>query len=179
MSGGDKLQEKLRELSAKLSSAKTVRVGFLEGATYPPGDGGKRLTARSKTAAKDGHPEWEGLLGRWGAWEAEHPRDLSVAQVAFWNEYGTIHMCARPFMRTTIRVHSGEWGDDLKKYLKESDYDAQVSLTKIGIRIKDQIVNTIQHWPADNRPLTVYIKKFDHGLIDRGTMKNSVGMDVT
>jgi hypothetical protein len=34
---GSKLAQKLAELSAKLSQAKTVRVGFLENATYPDG----------------------------------------------------------------------------------------------------------------------------------------------
>lgn len=35
--GGDKLARALREIGKKVSSAKTVRVGFLEGATYPDG----------------------------------------------------------------------------------------------------------------------------------------------
>lgn len=35
--GGEKLKARLAELAAKLESAQTVRVGFLEGATYPDG----------------------------------------------------------------------------------------------------------------------------------------------
>ena len=35
--GGDKAGPKLAELARKLTSAKTVRIGFLEGATYPNG----------------------------------------------------------------------------------------------------------------------------------------------
>ena len=35
--GGDKVGPKLAELARKLTSAKTVRIGFLEGATYPNG----------------------------------------------------------------------------------------------------------------------------------------------
>lgn len=35
--GGEKLEAALREISAKVSKAATLRVGFLEGATYPDG----------------------------------------------------------------------------------------------------------------------------------------------
>lgn len=35
--GGDKLGAALREMAAKLSKAKTVKIGFLEGSTYPDG----------------------------------------------------------------------------------------------------------------------------------------------
>jgi len=37
ISGGQKLEGALAELSAKITKAATLRVGFLEGATYPDG----------------------------------------------------------------------------------------------------------------------------------------------
>ena len=37
-SGGDALQKRLAELAQSLGEAKTLRVGFLEGATYPDGE---------------------------------------------------------------------------------------------------------------------------------------------
>lgn len=37
LSGGDKLEAKLRELAAGLARGATLRVGFLEGATFPDG----------------------------------------------------------------------------------------------------------------------------------------------
>ncbi len=37
ISGGQKLEDKLKKLSAKLSKGATLRVGFLENATYPNG----------------------------------------------------------------------------------------------------------------------------------------------
>lgn len=37
ISGGAKLEARLKEISAKVSKAGTLRVGFLEGATYPDG----------------------------------------------------------------------------------------------------------------------------------------------
>lgn len=38
ISGGDALERKLADLAAKVGEAKTLRVGFLEGATYPDGE---------------------------------------------------------------------------------------------------------------------------------------------
>lgn len=37
LSGGDKLEQKLAEIAAKVARGGTLRVGFLEGATYPDG----------------------------------------------------------------------------------------------------------------------------------------------
>lgn len=37
-SGGDVLQKRLQELAQNLGDAKTLRVGFLDGATYPDGE---------------------------------------------------------------------------------------------------------------------------------------------
>lgn len=37
-SGGDALQKKLAEIAEQLGDPKTLRVGFLEGATYPDGE---------------------------------------------------------------------------------------------------------------------------------------------
>lgn len=37
ISGGDKLEARLREIAAKVSKAATLKVGFLEGSTYPDG----------------------------------------------------------------------------------------------------------------------------------------------
>lgn len=37
LKGGEKLEAKLREIAANVSRASTLKVGFLEGATYPDG----------------------------------------------------------------------------------------------------------------------------------------------
>ncbi|WP_210461680.1 hypothetical protein [Pantoea ananatis] len=37
-SGGDALQKKLAEIAERIGDPKTLRVGFLEGATYPDGE---------------------------------------------------------------------------------------------------------------------------------------------
>ncbi len=110
---------------------------------------------------------------------ADYATGLHVAQVAFWNEYGTSRAPARPFMRQTVSANSSAWGDHLGKFLKANDYRANHSLGLLGHEVKDDITESIQAWPADNAPLTVKKKGFNHGLIDTGTMMRSVDFEVS
>lgn len=83
LSGGDKLEAKLAEIASKVSRAAAVRVGFLEGATYPDGTSVATVAAIQNFGAPsagiparpffsnmiaDGSPEWgaqlAGLLER-------------------------------------------------------------------------------------------------------------------
>lgn len=45
MKGGDKMQKHLENLARKVENANQVRVGFLEGATYPDGTGVAEVAA--------------------------------------------------------------------------------------------------------------------------------------
>ena len=79
--GGEKLEAALAEMSKKLSKAATLRVGFLENATYPDGKQVAEIAAhneygtpnaahpipprpffRNMIAAKS--PEWPGAMGK-------------------------------------------------------------------------------------------------------------------
>ena len=82
-------------------------------------------------------------------------------------------------MRNTVAAHKGEWGPALADYIKDSAFDATVALGKLGTHVADEIVETIQNWPADNRQLTVFIKGFNSGLRDRGTMAKHVDFEVS
>jgi hypothetical protein len=179
VSGGEKLKAHLARLAANLASAKSVSVGFLDRATYANGENAARLLARAKTAAKDGHPEWTARLTAWGNWSLTHGGTVGIAQVAFWMEFGTTRTAPRPFFRQTIVMYSGEWGQDLAKFLKTAKYDARIALGRLGLRVSEQIRTSIIDWAADNRPLTAYIKGFNHGLIDRGVMQHHVDSVVT
>lgn len=141
--GGDKLAAKLREISTRLgTSGAAVKVGFLEGATYPAG---------SSTPG------------------------LPVAQVAFWNEFGTRRAPPRPFFRGAIAKHSSEWGADLAAYLKTTKLDGRAALGLLGTTIKDQIVTSIVDTTAPAlAESTVKRKGFDKPLIDTGVMQRSV-----
>lgn len=145
VTGGAGLAKHLSGLAAKLGRGGVVRVGFLEGATYPA------------AAAKPG---------------------LNVAQVAFWNEFGTARTMPRPFFRGMIRADSPRWGRELAKIAQATHFDTERTLELMGQRIKDQLTKAIVDWPADNAPSTVARKGFNKGLIDTGVMQRSVDFEV-
>jgi hypothetical protein len=77
-----------------------------------------------------------------------------------------------------IAEQSPKWGSDLAKVLIESGYSTKLALGRMGVLINDQLVKKIVDWPADNAPLTVAIKGFNKGLIDKGVMQRSTGYQV-
>lgn len=190
--GGNQLEKVLARTVAKLTSANTVRVGFLEGATYP---------ARSRSADR----LLKGLdkLNRVGPFrKGERPSALRkyrksvkvkavtfvgppqpaivlpVATVAYWNNNGTTRVAARPFFTNMIAEQSPKWGTQLTSVLLAAGYNSKVALGRMGVLINDQLVKSIVDWPADNAPLTVAIKGFNKGLIDSGVMQRSTGYQV-
>ncbi len=98
-----------------------------------------------------------------------------VAQVAFWDEYGTKRAPARPFFRTMITAKSPKWGDNLARLLKASDYNVEQSLGLMGEAIKDQLQDSILNggWQA-NAESTIAKKGFDKPLVEHGIMYRNV-----
>ena len=143
VTGGDKLAKALKEIAARLgNSGASVKVGFLEGATYPGTD--------------------------------DAP-GLPVAQVAFWNEYGTTKQPPRPFFRNAIKKGSPEWGAKFAAALKAADYNNETALGIMGEVIKGEVVQSIidTNEPA-LAPSTVKRKGFAKPLIDTGVMQRAV-----
>lgn len=135
----------LQEIAARLGPGGAIKVGFLNGATYP-------------ATADD--PDKAGL---------------PVATVAFWNEFGTVKAPARPFFRNAIEKNSGDWAEQLGVALKASNYDTQQAFEIMGTLVKDQIVKSIvdTNSPALS-PVTIARKGFAKPLIDTGVMQRSV-----
>lgn len=181
MRGGERLKAKLASMAQGLDKARQVRVGFLEDADYPAGDGGARLAAAAKRVTPDieaVHPDWKPRLTAWSHWQAAHSLQLRIAQVAFWLEFGTTTQKPLPFFRSMISRNSGNWGGKLGRYLKTSEYDAGTALGKLGVLIQGQLVDSIESGPADNAPLTAFIKQFNKRGQDRGILKNHVDYEV-
>ncbi|MBF0865115.1 MAG: hypothetical protein ABF932_13655 [Gluconobacter potus] len=92
--------------------------------------------------------------------DAAYPDGTYVAQVAFWDEYGTQHAPPRPFMRATIAAHQTEWGKLMGAALKQSGYDLDKALDIVGRMISDQVKEQIvsTDGPA-NSPVTNLLKQ--------------------
>lgn len=103
---------------------------------------------------------------------------LHVAQVAFWNEFGTSRAPARPFFRGMIRKDLHDWADRFARYLQSANYNSNRAFALLGIETKDNLTSAIWAWPADNAPSTVARKGFDHGLIESGVMQRSTDYEV-
>lgn len=177
--GGDILKNRLLTMARGLEEAHEVRVGFLESATYAGGEYQAQMAGAAKRAQKEGRSRWAKLFSAWAAWGESHQRSLPIAQVAFWLEFGTTRMKARPFFRSMIRSKSPRWGYWLARFLKESDYSASASLGKLGLLIQEQLRESILAWPADNKPMTVFIKRANKALVNVGTLLRHVDSEVS
>ena len=103
----------------------------------------------------------------------------SVAQVAFWNEYGTATIPPRPFFRNTIAEHKNEWPKQAAALMKTNGGDVRQTLELMGEGVKGQIKMTIQGFqePA-NAASTVKKKGSDKPLIDTGTLWRRIDYEV-
>lgn len=158
ISGGEKLKAHLAKIASQLSSGGVVKVGFLKGATYPA-DIDDRKTVKGK--------------------HRKRVAGLSVAQVAFWNEFGTSRAPPRPFFRNMIAEKSPQWGDQMGAVAKANDYDSQATLQLMGEGIKDQLVTSINEFKSPPlAPSTIERKGFSKPLIDTAVMIRAVDYEV-
>ncbi len=149
IAGGKALEKHLRTIAAKMGRGAAVNVGFLEDATYPV--------------------------------DADNPKSsrLPVAQVAFWNEFGTAKTPPRPFLRNTVASKSPRWGNALGANLRATNYDVPQTMALMGEGIKGQVVQSIvQFKDPPNSARTIARKGFDKPLIDTGVMQRSVDFEV-
>lgn len=186
--GGDGLSRHLGKIADHLAKANSVRMGFLEGATYPAAMKNARRLMKGLDTLNSGGPMKPGAKPRnlrdynkrrkaFMGPPAPAPT-LHVAQVAWWMNFGNARVPPRPFFTNMIAAGSPQWGKQLAAYLKASNYNTHKAFTLMGTGMKDALVKAIVDWPADNAPLTVAIKGFNKGLIDRGIMQRSVDFEV-
>lgn len=104
-----------------------------------------------------------------------------ICDIAAWNELGTVHIPARPFLRQSV-------DDNLSKinsFLREKKNDlvrgasAEQVLKEIGIFQKDLIQEKITDGSfAPNAPSTIKKKHSSKPLIDTGRMRQSVNYEI-
>lgn len=184
--GGEKLEEKLREIAEKAGRANTVRVGFLENATYPNGLHVAQVAATNEYGGTITIPEHDVTVNRKinsSGEFAQEGRFVKADKANFStthhvDEY-TVTIPARPFFRDMIQKNKGAWGPALGKIIQSTDYDATVALGQLGQMVKDQLQESIREFsdPA-NAKSTIAKKGFDKPLVESSHMLNSVDSEV-
>lgn len=149
--GGAKLKQVLNDMAGRLGNGGAVQVGFFPDARYT-----------------STHP----IRGT-------KRKALPVAQVAFWNNFGTSKTPARPFFTTAIKSQQAHWAHDLADFAKATKYDTKATLGHMGKSIQEDVVHMIVVWsqPA-NSVRWAAIKGFNKPLVDDGTMQRSVTWQV-
>ncbi len=108
----------------------------------------------------------------------------TVAEVAFWNEFGTRKAPARPFIRSTVDKKRKEFNKYAKELFIEISYKSikvDKALDKLGVRIREEIRNTIKNlWTPPNAPSTIarkggVLSATSKPLIDTGKLLSMIG----
>jgi hypothetical protein len=168
LKGGAALKKHLAHIVRQLGKGAAVKVGFLASATYPAQI---KQDRKAKRKAAGRNPQQ-----RMARAEASN---LPVAQVAFWNQYGTSRTPARPFITQMVESKSPRWGNALGANLRAVNYDSEKALRRTGEGIQGQMVQSIRDWrDPPNAPRTVKEKGFNKPLIDTAVMIRSVDYQV-
>lgn len=113
--------------------------------------------------------------------KAKYPDGTSVAMIAAIQEFGapSIGIPPRPFFRTMIAEHQGEWPAAIADLLKSNDLDAVKTLDLAGAAIAGQLRQAISVFEGiPLKPATIKRKGFSKQLIDTGHLLASVDHEV-
>lgn len=136
-----------------------VKVGVLKGSGVHPGPRGKKPKVLTAT----------------------------IAEIAWWNEFGTRTIPERPFLRWTMREHNF-----YREHLKKALFKAMTTprtypvkwLKKVGQQAASDVRSMIRDGPFEpNAPATIKKKSTSSGrkakpLIDTGTLRQSIQYEV-
>ena len=109
---------------------------------------------------------------------AKYPDGTSVPLVAFWQEYGTLNIPKRPFMRNAILRGKARWAEAFKHFAR-GDADFDLILNRVGEVVRGDVVKSITSTTTPpNAPATIAQKGSSHPLIDTGFLRQSVTFKV-
>lgn len=168
VTGGRQFRQKLKQAADNLKSGKSLKVGFLEGATYPDGTpvayiaainefgGSAIIPAREQTL----HFRYNEKTGEIGhrfvkAGKGNFAQDVVIPE-------HTVTIPPRPFFRKMIEHKSPEWGEKMATLLRANDFDTATALVYMGEHIKGQLQMFIRDWKRPpNAASTVRQKGFN------------------
>lgn len=89
--------------------------------------------------------------------------NLPVAQVAFWNEFGTASAPPRPFFRSMIAKDSPKWGGMIARGIK-ADLSGRELLENMGEEVAGALQQSIRDTNAPAlSPVTLMLRKMKKG----------------
>lgn len=98
-----------------------------------------------------------------------------IAQVAFWNEFGTETSPPRAFMRRTVKENKKKWEEWLIKYALEQGLSIKEAGKKVAVLMKGGIQQMITDLDTPpNAQSTIDKKGSSNPLIDTGLMRIAV-----
>lgn len=106
-----------------------------------------------------------------------------IAEYAYYNEYGTKHIPARPFMSMTFDEQNSNWVKSLDSILEKLVNNNNVDIEKSISLVGEQVVNDIKEKITSNIPpalktSTIKRKKSSKTLIDTGNMRDSINFKI-
>jgi hypothetical protein len=181
--GGDKLQQYLDRLLARVSSAQAVSVGFLEGTTYPDGTSMPMVAAVQEFGGSMNIPARTQDLNFKVNANTGKSRFAKAAKANFAQTVTipahTVTIPARPFFRSMLDQKASGWGAQAGKALKVADFNAKTALASMGELIQGQLQDSIRDLQTPpNAASTVRKKGFNNPLIDHGDMLRQVNFEV-
>lgn len=145
---GIKIPDDLREQFVPGS----VKAGVLAGATYPQDTYTDHRTGKQVVDRRGGMP---------------------VAAIAQALEFGHGQNHPRPFMQSTYAAQNKTWARALTRMIRDGAA-ADTALRTVGLRMAEDIQQTIRDWPADNSEEWAAVKGFNKGLIQTNVLTNSI-----
>lgn len=105
---------------------------------------------------------------------ARYPNGTFVAQVAKYNEFGTLRIPMRPFFRNAIQKNIKKWYATLQNAINQ-DLAPNKALSIVGEVARADIIQSMTDFKAPpNAQSTIKQKKSTNPLIDTGLMRRSV-----
>lgn len=128
--------------------------------------------------------EMKGLEVRIGFQSGENAEEngADLAEVAAFNELGTVHIPSRPFLRNSVDAHMGEivaFVSDVLDRIVNGGMGAQDTLWRTGSFMKGLVQKEIVSGSyAPNAPATIARKGSDVPLVDDGQLRDSVNYQI-
>ena len=108
-------------------------------------------------------------------------RAIAVAEYAMYNEYGTLRIPSRPFLRFALdSFGEAAWLPELADLLREG-VEPEAALARVGAQAQADVRRVIEAWAEPpNSPATIARKrsKRDNPLVDSGDLLDAIDFEI-